>query len=279
MNSPDDGLIDLHLHTLFSDGTFTPEELVQKSKKAKLSAIAIVDHDTTDAIDRAFAAAKKENIEVLPGIELSAEFEGREVHILGYLIDYKDARLIKKLEELNNIRRERIYKIAGKLNDLGIRLEPDDVFKIARQGTVGRLHVARALVNLGTVDSIYEAFRKYLGDDSPAFVLGFRFSPAEAIQLIKQVGGIPVLAHPYTLNNDELINRFIKEGIMGLEVHYPEHSQSMVNFYLDIAKKFNLLVTGGSDCHGTAKPDVKIGCVKVPYELVEKLKAVKENIK
>lgn len=266
---------DLHLHTIFSDGTYTPLELVSKSKKAGLAAISLVDHDTIDGIVPAVKAAKTEGVEILPGIELSSEYNGLEVHILGYLVDYESPDLIKELQELKKKRIERIYEMVGKLKDIGVELEPQSVFNISGNGTVGRLHVARALVKEGRVKTIFEAFQKYIGDKSPAYVLGFKFSPKKAIELIKSSAGIPVLAHPYSLNNDELIYEFIKDGLMGLEVYYPEHSQSMVNFYLELAKKHNLLVTGGSDCHGSLKPDVRIGMIKIPYELVEKLKEAK----
>jgi predicted metal-dependent phosphoesterase TrpH len=126
------------------------------------------------------------------------------------------------------------------------------------------------------VSSVYEAFKNYLGDTCPAYVCGFRFTPRQAIELIKDVSGIPVLAHPYSMNRDDLIPEFIHYGLMGLEAYYPEHSQSMINFYLGIAKKYNLLVTGGSDFHGDAKPEVKIGAVKIPYELVNKLKQARQ---
>jgi hypothetical protein len=269
---------DLHLHTVFSDGTYTPLELISESEKVGLSAIAVVDHDTTSGIEPAIEIAKTKNIEVLPGIELSAEYEGLEIHILGYLIDYKHQGLVEKLAILKKNRIERIYKIVEKLKDIGITLDPQSVFDIAKQGTVGRLHIAKALVLEGKVHSLSEAFQKYLGDKCPAFCLGFRFSPREAIKLVKAVGGIPVLAHPYTLNNDALIPLFIDYGLMGLEVYYPEHSQSMINFYLNLARTHDLLVTGGSDFHGDAKPELKLGSLKVPYELVEKLKAAKEKL-
>ncbi len=266
---------DLHLHTVFSDGTYTPEELISASKKAGLSAIAVVDHDTVKGIDPAIAAADKQDIEVLPGIELSAEYEGAEVHILGYLIDYKDDSLVKRLEELRKNRIERIYRIIEKLKGIGIELNPESVFSISGEGTVGRLHVARALVKEKKAGSILEAFQKYIGDKCPAYCLGFKFSPIEAIRLIRESKGIPVLAHPYIFRNDEFLPKFIEWGIRGVEVYYPEHSQSMVNYYLGIAREHNLLVTGGSDCHGKAKPEVKIGGIKIPYELVEKLKEAK----
>ena len=266
---------DLHLHTVFSDGTYTPEELILETAKRKLSAIAVVDHDTVTGIEPVTRAASLKDIEVIPGIELSSEYEGLEIHILGYLIDYKNTKLTERLNILKQNRIERVYKIVEKLNDMGVTLDPDKIFNLSGQGTVGRLHIARALVLEGKVSSVFEAFKKYIGDRCPAYVLGFKFSPSEAIKLIKDAGGISVLAHPYTIHNDELIIKFIGEGLMGLEVYYPEHSQSMVNFYKNLALKHNLLITGGSDCHGSAKPDVRIGSVKVSYELVEKMKAVK----
>ena len=269
---------DLHLHTVFSDGTYTPDELISESAKSGLSSIAVVDHDCVLGIAPAIKIAEKKDIEVLSGIELSAEYEGREVHILGYLIDYKRRNLLEKLDFLKKNRIERIYKIVDKLKNMGVVLEAGSVFDIGRHGTVGRLHVARAMLKAGLVGSVAEAFKKYIGDKCPAYVCNFRFSPLEAIKLIKEVGGIPVLAHPYTLNRDDLIPRFVDDGLMGLEVYYSEHTQSMVNFYLGLAKKYNLLVTGGSDCHGNAKPEVKIGSVKIPYELVEKLKEAKPKI-
>lgn len=269
---------DLHLHTVFSDGTYTPEELITGARKCGLSAIAVVDHDTVEGVGPSIEASKSKAVEVLPGIELSAEFEGSEVHILGYLIDYQNGAFIKRLGILKKNRIERIYKIIEKLKGIGVGLNPDTVFEIAKNGTVGRLHVARALLKEGRVSSIFEAFQKYIGDKSPAYVLGFKFSPDEAIKLIRESGGIPVLAHPNVLKNDQLIPTFVKSGLMGLEVYYPEHSQSMVNFYLGLAKKYNLLVTGGSDCHGSAKPEINIGSIKITYELVERLKESKDKI-
>jgi len=270
---------DLHLHTSFSDGTYTPLELVSQSLKAGLSAIAVVDHDTVAGVNPVIAEAQSKELEVLAGIEFSAACNNQEVHILGYLIDHQDKALLKKLESLKQNRVERVYAMAAKLNKLGVNLDPQSVFALSGNGTVGRLHIARALVKEGLVGSIPEVFQKYIGDNGPAYVLGFRFNPEEAIKFIKDAGGIPVLAHPYTLNNDELILEFVRLGLMGLEVYYPEHSQGMINFYLELAKKNNLLVTGGSDCHGKAKPEVRLGSLKVPYALVEKLKEAKKDLR
>lgn len=270
---------DLHLHTLFSDSTHTPEELILETVKAGLAAIAVVDHDTVEGIEPTLKAADAKGVELIPGIELSADQDGKEVHILGYLIDYKNPDLIKRLDALKVSRVERIYKIIDKLKDIGIDLNPATVFEISTYGTVGRLHVARALLKEGKIKYLAEAFQKYIGDKSPAYVSGFKFTPKEAIKLILGVGGVPVLAHPYTVHNDDLIPEFVSYGLMGLEIYYPEHSQAMVNFYLGLAKKYNLLATGGSDCHGEAKPEIKVGSIKIPYSLVEKIKEAQEKIK
>lgn len=268
---------DLHLHTLFSDGTYTPEELIDIAADKGIAAISITDHDTLSGISSAIEIGSIKDVEVLPGVEFTAEYDGLEIHILGYLFDYQNKKLIEKLAFLKKNRTERIHKIVFKLGQMGLKLEADEVFNISAGGTPGRLHIARAMLAKGLVSSVFEAFQKYIGDKCPAYVCGFKFSPLEAIRLIKDMGGIPVLAHPYILNRDELIPQFIEYGLMGLEVYYPEHTQAMVNFYLGLAKKLGLLVTGGSDCHGLAKPEVKIGSIKLPYEMVETLKAAKEK--
>jgi predicted metal-dependent phosphoesterase TrpH len=263
---------DLHVHTSESDGTLTPGQLVKQALSSGLSAIAIVDHDTVGAIAEALAAAQDTDLEVIPGIELTAQYEKQEIHILGYFLDCQNKALLKQLSLLQLNRIERVHKIVKNLEEQGVKLNAQDVFDISGKGTVGRMHIAKALVKAGLVTTTAEAFRKYIGDKSPAYVLGFNLSPAEAINLIKEAGGVAVLAHPYMLHNDELINELVGWGLQGIEVYYPEHSQSMVNFYLDLAKKLNLLVTGGSDFHGSVKPDIKLGMIKIPIQLVEKLR-------
>jgi len=269
---------DLHLHTNFSDGTDTPAELVKKAKEANLSTIAITDHDNVEGILPALEISEEENIELIPAVELTAEIEELEVHILGYLIDYKNKGFLEKLEFLRENRRERIYKILAKLKEMGIELNPQDVFAYAKGGTVGRLHIAQVMLKEGYINSIVEAFSRYIGNNCPAYISGFKLSPKEAINLIRKIDGIPVLAHPYSLNQDSLIPQFIEYGLLGIEVYYPEHTSSMVEFYLNLAKKYNLLITGGSDYHGKLKPQVNIGLSKIPYELVEKLKEAKEKL-
>ncbi len=266
---------DLHVHTICSDGTLTPAELVQEALKRKLAAVAIVDHDTTDGLPEALTAASATDLEVIPGIELTAQHANQEIHLLGYFLDYRNPQLAEKLQIIRANRIQRVYQIVDNLKNLGVDLNPQTVFSISGNSTVGRMHIARALVKEKLVSSIPEAFAKYIGDRSPAYVLGFRLLVSEAIQLIREAEGIAVLAHPYLLRNDDLISEFKGYGLGGLEVYYPEHSQSMVNFYLGLAKRLDLLVTGGTDFHGSAKPDLKLGMIKLPMELVEKLRQAK----
>ncbi len=266
---------DLHTHTLFSDGTYTPEALVEKAGKAGLSCISVADHDTAAGIGRAMAAAEGAGIELIPGIEMTAEYCGREVHMLGYFIDSRNKALNENLTLLRERRVERIYKMLEKLKGMGIKLKAEAIFDLAVYGTIGRLHVARALVSQGFVSSTSEAFNRIIGDDCPAYVLGFKLLPQEAVKLIRGAGGIPVLAHPFTLRDDSLIGGLIKCGVMGLEVYYPEHTCAQRDKYIKIAQQNNLLLTGGSDFHGDAKPKSELGSCKIPYDLVEKLKTAR----
>jgi len=267
---------DLHVHTACSDGTYTPAQLVKEAVARRISALAIVDHDTTEALTEALAEAEGTDLEIIPGIELTAQHEYQEIHLLGYFLDYRNKELLEKLKLVQLNRIQRVYKIVENLEGLGLKLNPEAVFSISGKATVGRMHIARALVKEGLVGSTAEAFRRYIGDKSPAYVLGFRLSVPEAIKLIQSAGGVAVLAHPYMLYNDALIAEFAGYGLEGIEVYYPEHSQAMVNFYLDLAKKLNLLITGGTDFHGSAKPQIKLGMIKIPLELVEKLRLAKK---
>lgn len=269
---------DLHLHTVYSDSTYEPLELILSAKEAGLDCIAVVDHDTVNGILPTINAGKPQGIEVIPGIELSCEYRGSEIHMLGYLIDYQDSVLMDRLAQIRKIRYERIYKMIDKLKAMNVDINPDDVFKLSRTDSVGRLHLARIIVKLGFAGSIPEVFQRFIGDKGPAYVCGFRLTPEEAIHLILKARGIPVLAHPYILNNDNVIPEFVKYGLRGLEVYYPEHTNVKTQGYKELAEKFNLLVTGGSDCHGKAKPEVAIGSVKIPYELVERLKEEKAKL-
>ena len=267
-----DTYADLHVHSCSSDGTFTPEQLVATALSSGLSCIAIADHDTCAAIDPALQAAVRCDLEIIPAIELTAEHEGREIHILGYLLDHHQPYLAEVLQQIRAYRIERVHAIIKKLQAVGVSLSAQSVFALAGEGSVGRLHVARAMVQSGAVATTAEAFYKYIGDRSSAYVSGFQLDVRKAAALIRQAGGIPILAHPHSLHDDELVEYCILQGIMGLEVFYPEHSQSIINFYLAMAERHGLLVTGGSDCHGDAKPEVRLGLIKLEYEYVQALK-------
>ncbi|MFH1791297.1 MAG: PHP domain-containing protein [Candidatus Omnitrophota bacterium] len=264
---------DLHVHTNLSDSTFTPEEVVRYATKIGLAAIAICDHDVVDGIDPAVEEAKKHGIEVIPGVELSAEYRNRELHILGYFIDHRNKGFRKKLQKTCRARIGRIHKMLAMLKKKGIDLAPEDVFSIGGEGSVGRLHLAVAMFKKGLVGSVPEAFKKYIGDGGPCYVSNFNFTPERAIYEIVKAGGVPVLAHPYIAKLDKAIPHFVKHGLMGLEVYHPEHSPSTVKHYEDMARQQGLLITGGSDCHGQGKSRILMGTVSVPYEIVDRLKA------
>ena len=270
---------DLHIHTKFSDGTFTPERIVKQAHELGLSCIAITDHDTVCAIEPARKEAESLGIELIPGVELAAEIDDYEIHILGYFIDWRAGWFGKKLEQICDVRRRRALAIIEKLRAFGISLDSGEVMREAAVGSVGRLHIARIMERGGFVHSIQEAFNKYIGNGRPCYVKKFRLTPAEAINMIYRLKGLAVLAHPYTIGNDELIPGFVQLGLRGIEVYYPEHNRSTTGHYRDLAEKYGLLVTGGSDCHGLGKDRVLMGEVKIPYDLVEALKKEAEALK
>jgi len=268
---------DLHLHTNISDGTMSPEEIVIEAKKSGLATIAITDHDTFDGIGLALSAGAEHGIEVIPGIKLSAELNGEEVHILGYYMDWQDQQLRDKLKEFRNSRRLRAMRMVDKLNELGVDLEYDDILQQPDSISIGRPHVAAALVEKGHVVSISEAFRRFLGDDGPAYMPKHKLSPAEAIALLLDVGGIPVLAHPGMLRQD-IISELVSCGLMGLEVFHPCHTVLHSDYYHELAERYSLLITGGSDCHGRAKDRMAIGSIRLPYEHIDALKKARATI-
>ncbi len=263
---------DLHLHTYYSDGTESPEQVVARAHRAGLAAIAITDHDTVAGIDQARRAATAANIEVIPATELSADFEGREIHILGYYIDDTSTTLRSRLEEVCHSRKERILVMLEKLSQRGISLSFADVTEGTHALCIGRLHLAMALKKNGFVASCAEAFQKYIGDTGPCYVSSFNVTPQQAVTCIREAGGVPVLAHPYILNSARDIERLIADGIAGLEVYHSDHTRAMTDHFIAIAQKHSLVITGGSDCHGLGKARVLMGSVKVPYILVERLR-------
>ncbi|MBM4294229.1 MAG: PHP domain-containing protein [Deltaproteobacteria bacterium] len=280
-------LIDLHAHSTASDGSYAPAEVVRLAKEGGLTAIALTDHDTIDGIPEAMAAGDKWGVEVIPGVEISAHFPGGSMHVLGYFIDYTNGLLDERLAVLKQARLDRNPQIIAKLNALGIPLTMEQVVKVSGGGQVGRPHIARALWEAGYVSNIQDAFDKFLRSGAPAHVNKFRFPPREAINMIREAGGVPVLSHPFTLGLGSayaLKNTLLELkglGLAGIEVFYSEHSREQEALYLKLARELGLLVTGGSDFHGLNKPEVVFGKMrsqgKVIYQLAETLKAWREK--
>jgi predicted metal-dependent phosphoesterase TrpH len=265
--------IDLHTHTTASDGTLSPAELVALAGKVGVGILAVADHDTTDSVDPVMTLGGQDGIEVIPAVELNTDIENGEVHVLGYFIDHHQPWLQEFLTMLRNGRANRAAKMVEKLNALGIKIDYAKVRGYA-QGSVGRPHVARALVETGAVRSLEEAFDKYIGRQGPAYVERMRVTPADAVRTIARAGGIPVLAHPGWGAPDELIPELIDAGLEGIEVYYPDHTPAMTMRYMKLAQQYSLLMTGGTDFHGTAVASkAPLGSQYVPVEVVEKLKA------
>lgn len=266
---------DLHIHTTYSDGLLTPEEVVEKAKELDLSAIAIADHDAVGGIERAKKVGKVYDLEVVPCVELSCLFDNIDIHLLGYFLDYRNPELLDFLEKVQRQRLERAKKIIGKLSDQGIKIEMERVLAIAGSGSVGRPHIAQILLEEGYVNDLNEAFMKFIGYHCPAYVPKMEIDLPGGIALIKKYQGVPILAHPGTYPRDKVIPEAIAAGIMGIEVWHPEHNPVEIQSLLMIAKKENLLVTGGSDCHGGRKGEVLIGKVRIPDAYLQKLKKIR----
>jgi 3',5'-nucleoside bisphosphate phosphatase len=264
---------DLHLHTYFSDGNFTPEELAALGKTHGLAAMALTDHDTVEGSARMAAACRKEGIEFITGTELTAEQDGIELHLLGYAVDVENEKLLTETARFQAVRQERIREMAAKLNELGVPLQAEAVFAIANCRSPGRPHVARALVQAALCKNLDEAFERFLKKGRPAWVPKCKISAGEGIRLIQQAGGVAVIAHPGLNKTDDLIPKMVEQGLDGIECFHTKHSAAVSKHYLRLAEEFGLLVTGGSDCHGTNKGrQPLIGSVKLPYHYVEKLK-------
>jgi hypothetical protein len=277
------GTIDLHTHTTHSDGSASPEELIGLASAKRARAVAITDHDTVSAIVGARAVADRFGIEFVAGIEISAEYSPGTMHILGYCIDDESTALAVKLDELQKARESRNPQIASRLRSLGFDISYDEVVEVAGNQVVGRPHFARLMIEKGYVASIQEAFDRFLKKDAEAYVEKARLSPRESIALIHEAGGVAVLAHPYQLKlssheeMDQLVGELAGLGLDGIEAVYSRHSAAERASYSEVATRHGLLVTGGSDYHGSYKPDISIvtglGDLEVPYELLEAVKA------
>jgi predicted metal-dependent phosphoesterase TrpH len=263
---------DLHLHTNFSDGTFTPEELVLYAQKGGLSCIAVTDHDSVEACARAAAACAAVNIEFVAGTELTAEHDDTELHVLGYFLDTQNRKLLEEIAKFQVVRQSRIHEMVARINDLGMPLEAESVFALANCKSPGRPHVAKAMMKAGLVRNMDEAFELFLKRGRAAWVPKSKVSALEAIELVHQAGGLAVMAHPGLNRTDNIIPDLVAAGMDGIECFHTKHSTVMSERYLEIADKYKLLVTGGSDCHGFSKGKPLIGTVKLPYDHVQKMK-------
>jgi len=275
-------MIDLHVHTTASDGTCSPGEVVRLASKKGMSALAITDHDTMAGVAEALEEGRTLGVEVVPGVEMSAQWERGILHILGYFVDRDHPELVKKLDYLKRGREERTPGILTKLRRLNLEISVDEVNKEAGPGVPGRPHIARIMVRKHYVSDLQEAFDRYLRKGAPAYVEKAKLPPYDALELITQAGGVPVMAHPHSLMTvyasylEEIVRDLKTHGLQGIEAYYPKHTPENTRAFLTIARKFNLAVTGGTDFHGSNKPDVELGVIPgldpLPYSLLEGLK-------
>jgi hypothetical protein len=275
------GRADLHIHSTASDGKLTPADVVREAAGRDLSFIALTDHDSIDGIAPARAAASAfPGLRVIPGVEISTDVAEGEVHVLGYFIDYTDAEFNAALDRFKNSRLQRGQKMVAKLEKLGIHLNWQRVMEIAGTSTIGRPHIAQAMLEKGYVTSFKQAFSEYLGHNRPAYVERDKMTPEEAVALIIKAEGLPVLAHPLTLPDPEAMTRELKAaGLVGLEVYYNGYTPEEISRLLTLARRHKLIVTGGSDYHGLDSTETAIGDVDLPIEAVEKLIALAKKRK
>jgi predicted metal-dependent phosphoesterase TrpH len=281
------GHVDLHLHTTASDGVLSPSEIVRYAKAKGLQAIAITDHDTIDGCEEGLSEGERIGFEVIPGIEISAEYSTGSMHILGFFLDIHHPLLNERLEYLQKARAERNPKMVAKLNQLGMEVTYEEVLKASGGGQVGRPHFANVLLEKKYVRNFQEAFERFLKKGAPAYVDKFRFTSKEALHFIHEARGVAVLAHPNTLGVkryselEKLVLQLVDEGLKGIEVYYPEHSAVEVAQYKNLADRYSLLSTGGTDYHGIEKNELDIGVgrgeMRLPYSIVENMKAVRNR--
>ncbi|HIQ96025.1 MAG TPA: PHP domain-containing protein [Candidatus Limivivens merdigallinarum] len=275
-------LIDLHVHSTYSDGTLTPYELAKLAKDTGLTAFALTDHDTVDGIPDALSACQEFEIELIPGIEFSTEYQGKDIHIVGLELDRKSPRFLSEVHLFQDSRNIRNRKMIAKLHDLGnIDISWEQMEAAFGKAIWTRAHFARYLKDHGYVKEMKEAFSRYIGDDCPYFVPREKVSPAQAVRLIRSTGGIPILAHPllYRLTEEgllTLIEELKNAGLLGIEALYSTHTPEEESFVLRLARRQGLLISGGSDFHGSNKPSISLGTgrgnLRIPYEPLEKLR-------
>lgn len=267
---------DLHLHSNCSDGLLGPEKLVEKAHELGLKAIALADHDALSGIEDAIEYGRQYEIEVVPGVELSSQSRGRDIHILGYYFDIHHKRLCEYLQLFRDERQRRAARIVQKLNDMGVYIHVEDVEAKAVGCSIGRPHIAEVLMDQGYVETFQEAFQRYIGYGGKAYVEKYKISPQEAIGLIADAKGLSFLAHPGSMVSNGIILELIKAGLDGLEVVHPNVNGERARQLQDMIREYGLLMSGGSDCHGGRDGHFLIGKYSVPYSICEDMKAVLE---
>jgi len=269
--------VDLHIHSTASDGKFSPEAIVGKAAGLGLKVIALTDHDTVDGIPPALEAVKAfPELKLIPGVEISTDLADGEAHVLGYFIDYTSRELGSALDRFRSSRQRRARGMVERLGALGMDIDWQRVQKIAGDGSIGRPHIARAMLEKGYVTAFKEAFDKYIGHGGLAYVAREKMTPEEAVELILQSHGLPVLAHPFTVSDPEAMIKKLKAvGLVGVETYYKDNTAEQTEAMLNLAEKYGLIATGGTDYHGIGdSSEVMLGGVEVPPEAVERLIAL-----
>ncbi len=275
-------MIDLHVHTAASDGTVSPAGVVRLAADRGITAVAVTDHDTVAGLGEAMEESTRSHVEIVPGVEISAEWDKGILHILGFFVDRTDPDLLQTLDYLKRGREERTVRILSKLARLGIEIRREEVAAESGCGVPGRPHIARVMVKMGFVAEMQEAFDRYLRRGAPAYAKKPKLDPVEALRTITRAGGLPVMAHPYSvLSGDseglgEVVKRLKEHGLQGLEAYYPEHTPAQTQTYLELADRYHLVATGGTDFHGANKPGIQLGLIPeqgpLPYRLLVNLK-------
>lgn len=273
--------VDLHTHTKASDGALTPSQLVGRAAKLAVTVLAVTDHDTTAGVAEAVQAGRVYGVEVVPGVEINTDVPGAEVHVLGYFVDPDHPELNLQLARIRDGRVGRARKMAEVLGQMGASVRFERILEIAGEASVGRPHVAQALIEAGHVRGYQEAFDRYIGRNSPAYVERAKFSPSEACALIRRAGGVPVLAHPVFYDKfgtikaafdlDVLLPDMLEAGIGGIEAYYPGYDAITTERLLGMARRYGLLPTGGTDFHGPRPGEPDLGGVYVPMKVYRRL--------
>jgi predicted metal-dependent phosphoesterase TrpH len=268
------GGVDLHTHTVASDGTYRPSELVAEAARRGVRVLAVTDHDSTDGLAEAIETARAHPpLTIVPGIEINCDVEGAEIHVLGYGMDYEAPWFQDFCRAQREERRARVHRTAERLAELGLPIDVERVFALVQEGSAGRPHVARVMVERGYVKTVREAFDRYLASGKPAHVPRRKLTPEDAVRLLRRAGGVPVFAHPGLAERDELIPSMVEAGLMGIECYYSEHSPAQRGSYLDLCRRYDLVATGGSDFHGPQVRAAILGHPTVPLATWDVLQA------